>query len=402
MPGISDLPFIDYSDPDYKSEPFRWLAEKARQFPMARSERGVEILEFQMCRRFLVDRSFGTDHGNLVEKMGLPPGRALDFKRRMILTQNRGETRKRLRGILTNLIGPAYAKAMRRDISGVVSDLLEGLPDDVFDLKYGFTDLVPAGVYCTWVNTPLSDARFVADRSEDVLAIFRRDPDLTTSIVAAYDQLFGYVKTQLARRRENMGDDFLSRLIRVREAGNLSEDELEDFAVMLIEASTDNTSNQISIAIDRLTAMPDVWKEIGQDASLAAAAVRECMRLWPRSISTSRTALTDTEIDGVSIPANTSVFASFGAAHRQPDKFRDPHRFDLTRPAQPPHLNFGGGAFSCLGQFVATIEVEEAISQLARRNPHLSMRRVVRDFTAMFQTITVIEADLRERAAAMV
>ncbi|MCY3875866.1 MAG: cytochrome P450, partial [Rhodobacteraceae bacterium] len=359
-------------------------------------------LEFQMCRRFLVDRSFGTDHGNLVEKMELPPGRALDFKRRMILTQNRGETRKRLRGILTNLIGPAYARAMRRDISGVVSDLLKGLPDDVLDLKYGLTDLVPAGVYCTWVDTPLGDARFVADRSEDVLAIFRRDPDLTPSIVDAYDQLFGYVKAQLARRRENMGDDFLSRLIRVREAGNLSEDELEDFAVMLIEASTDNTSNQISIAVDRLTAMPDVWKEIGRDASLASAAIRECMRLWPRSISTSRTALTDTEMDGVSIPANTSVFASFGAAHRQPDEFRDPHRFDLARPARPPHLNFGGGAFSCLGQFVATIEVEEAVSQLARRYPNLSMRRVEREFTAMFQTITVIEADLRGHAAAMV
>ncbi len=401
MPGISDLPFIDYGDPDYQSEPFRWLAEKARQFPLARSERGVEILEFQMCRRFLVDRSFGTDHGNLVEKMGLPPGRALEFKRRMILTQNRGETRKRLRGILTNLIGPAYADAMRVDISGVVSDLLEDLPDNVPDLKHGFADLVPAGVYCTWVDTPLSDARFVADRSEDVLAIFRRDPSRTPSIVAAYDQLFGYVKAQLARRRENMGDDFLSRLIRVREAGNLSEDELEDFAVMLIEASTDNTSNQISIAVDRLSAMPDVWTEIGNDASLVPAAIRECMRLWPRSISTSRTALTETEIDGVSIPANTSVFASFGAAHRQPDTFPDPHRFDPTREARPPHLNFGGGAFSCLGQFVATIEVEESVVQLARRYPNLSMRRVEREFTPMFQTITAIEADLRKHAAAM-
>ena len=401
MPGISDLPYIDYGDPDYQSEPFRWLAEKARQFPVARSERGVEILDFQMCRRFLVDRSFGTDHGNLVEKMGLPPGRALEFKRRMILTQNRGETRKRLRGILTSLIGPAYADAMRVDISGVVSDLLEDLPDDVPDLKHGFADLVPAGVYCTWVDTPLSDARFVADRSEDVLAIFKRDPSRTPSIVAAYDQLFGYVKAQLARRRENMGDDFLSRLIRVREAGNLSEDELEDFAVMLIEASTDNTSNQISIAVDRLSAMPDVWTEIGKDASLVPAAIRECMRLWPRSISTSRTALTDTEIDGVSIPANTSVFASFGAAHRQPDVFSDPHLFDPTRPARPPHLNFGGGAFSCLGQFVATIEVEESVAQLARRYPNLSMRRVEREFTPMFQTITAIEADLREHAAAM-
>ena len=80
-----------------------------------------------------------------------------------------------------------------------------------------------------------------------------------------------------------MGDDFLPSLIRTREAGGLSEAELEDFAVMLIEASTDNTSAQISIAISRLASTPEIWRALGQDRTLVAGAIREVMRLWPRS-----------------------------------------------------------------------------------------------------------------------
>ena len=58
---------------------------------------------------------------------------------------------------------------------------------------------MPAGVYCAWVDAPLSDARFVAEMSETVLTIFRRDPALTPRIVAAYD---GYREYQGRTDRE--------------------------------------------------------------------------------------------------------------------------------------------------------------------------------------------------------
>lgn len=394
MRAIRDLPFIDYDEPAYDAAPYEWLAEKAKSHRIARSARGVELLDYNLCRTFVLDRSMGTDHGNLVEKMGIPESRALVFKRRMLLTQNRGEVRQRLRGALTGLIGPKQAGDLRDGIAGVVSTLLDRLPSGEVDLKHAFADLVPAGVYCHWVDAPLSDARFVSEMSETVLAIFRRDPSLTPRIVAAYDELFAYAADRIAARKKAMGDDFLSRLIEVQEAGDLSEGELEDFAVMLIEASTDNTAASIAIAVDRLSTQPGVWAAIAADPTLAGPAVREAMRLWPRSISTSRTALEDTTIEDVAIPKGASIFASFGAAHRQPDVFENPHDFDLTRPERPPHMNFGGGAFACLGQFVATIEVEEAIAQLAARYPDLKVRHAERDYTPMFQSLKRLDVTL--------
>ncbi len=394
MRAVADLPFIDYGDPAYAASPFDWLADKAKSCRIARSARGVELLDYGLCRAFVLDRAMGTDHGNLVEKMGIPESRALTFKRRMLLTQNRGEVRQRLRGALTGLIGPMQVEDLRAGISGVVSTLIDDLPGGEVDLKQAFADLVPAAVYCNWVDAPLSDARWVSEMSETVLAIFRRDPALTPGIVAAYDEMFAYVAERIAARRDAMGDDFLSRLIRVQEAGGLSEGELEDFAVMLIEASTDNTAASIAIIIDRLAALPGVWAAIAKDPKLAAPAVREAMRLWPRSISTSRTALEDTAIEDVVIPMGATIFASFGAAQRQPDIFENPDEFNLTRPERPPHMNFGGGAFACLGQFVAIIEVEEAIAQLAARYPNLKVANADRDYTPMFQSLIRLDAAL--------
>ena len=394
MRAISELPFLDYDDPAYAAAPYEWLAEKAKSHRIARSARGMELLDYNLCRAFVLDRTMGTDHGNLVEKMGIPESRALVFKRRMLLTQNRGEVRQRLRGALTGLIGPQQADDLRSGIARVVSTLLDKLPGGEVDLKHAFADLVPAGVYCHWVDAPLSDARFVSEMSETVLAIFRRDPSLTPRIVAAYDELFAYAADRIAARKQAMGGDFLSRLIRVQEASDLSEGELEDFAVMLIEASTDNTAASIAIAVDRLSAQPGVWAAIAADPSVAAPAVREAMRLWSRSISTSRTALEDTSIEDVAIPKGASIFASFGAAHRQPDIFENPHEFDMSRPERPPHMNFGGGAFACLGQFVATIEVEEAIAQLAARYPDLKVLSAERDYTPMFQSLKRLDVTL--------
>ncbi len=395
MRQIAELALLDYDDPEFARDPFAWLAAQARHHRIARSVRGVELLDYQLCRNLFMDRDLGTDHGNLVERMGLPEGsRALAFKRRMLLTQNRGDTRQRLRRALTALIGPSQADAMRGSIAGVVSRLIDGLSGDTVDLRHDFAELVPASVYCSWVDAPPSDARFVGQMSETVLSIFRRDPSLTPAIVAAYDRLFDYVRARLDERRAAPGDDFLSQLIRLHDEGTLGPEELEDFAVMLVEASTDNTANQIAIAVERLTAIPGLWARLGHEPDLVPGAVREAMRLWPRSISTSRTALNDMRIADVEIPAGTAVFACFAAAHRQPDMFEDADSFRPDRPAAPTHMNFGGGAFSCLGQFVAATETEESIAQLAQRFPKLRVCVLKRDFTAMFNSVPTLEVAL--------
>jgi cytochrome P450 len=79
-----------------------------------------------------------------------------------------------------------------------------------------------------------------------------------------------------------------------------------------------------------------------------------------------RTATTDVTIAGTLIPKDTKILMFLGAANRDPDRWRDPDRFDLTRDPSG-HVGFGMGLHQCIGQHVARLEAEALLSALARR-----------------------------------
>src|SRR5262249_32633312 len=54
-----------------------------------------------------------------------------------------------------------------------------------------------------------------------------------------------------------------------------------------------------------------------------------------------------------------------GAANRDPARYPDPDRLDLTRTG-PPHLAFGNGPHYCVGAGLARLEAQETFSHLAR------------------------------------
>jgi cytochrome P450 len=55
-----------------------------------------------------------------------------------------------------------------------------------------------------------------------------------------------------------------------------------------------------------------------------------------------------------------------GAANRDPARWYDPDRFDLTRDSSG-HVGLGMGLHQCIGQHVARLEAEVLLTALARR-----------------------------------
>ena len=392
---IDELPQIDFSDSGYLAAPLPTLASYASQWKLGRSSRGVEVLDYDLCREVMMSDNFGTGHPRLMDVIGFPEGPALHYKRNSISFHNRGETRKRLRAPLNRTLGMKGSQRFRTDIKQVVKQTIDEIPRDrEVNLITELCDRIPSRVYCYWLNAPLEDAEFVSRTSHTVQQVHTRNPEHTTEITKAFEDLLEYVDTRIAATLKNPGDDLLSELVRATEDGQMSHDDLRNWVVKLAEANTDNSSHQIAIAVIELASRPQLWASLREDPSLIPQALDEVMRYHPRSLSTSREAMEDVIMDGVRIPKGTAVFANIGAAHWNPSQFPEPEQFNIHRPKLPAHLNFGGGSFSCIGRFAVTMEIEEVIAYLTANYSDLRIVRSGFDHSPMFTSVTALNVVL--------
>ena len=101
---------------------------------------------------------------------------------------------------------------------------------------------------------------------------------------------------------------------------------------------------------------PEVWDSVRNTPELAPVVVAEVLRLESPVQKVCRWALSDIEFaSGHKLRAGEYAVLLLGAANRDPARFPDPDRIDLSRP-QTLHLSFGKGLHSCLGRGLATME----------------------------------------------
>ncbi|MDP6951912.1 MAG: cytochrome P450, partial [Alphaproteobacteria bacterium] len=105
---------------------------------------------------------------------------------------------------------------------------------------------------------------------------------------------------------------------------------------------------------------------IEEKPALIPLAVEEFLR-YENSVQTvARVAAEEVEIGGETIAKGDRIYALTAAANRDPDRFDEPERFDITR-SQNPHYAFGLGIHLCLGAPLARIEAQVAFAAVLRR-----------------------------------
>jgi cytochrome P450 len=240
------------------------------------------------------------------------------------------------------------------------------IPRGRADLVEEFTLRYPFEVIYRQLRLPDSDVR-----TFQRLAIAQTDYAHTDKAVEASVKLGAYFRDLIAERRERPGDDLVSLLATTEVNGQyLPEEVLVSFFRQLMNAGGDTTYRGTSVLLAALLQNPDQLAALRADRSLIPLAIEEALR-WdgPVSVQT-RLAVVDTELNGVPIPAGSTLDLLTGWANRDPAVYPDPNRFDILRERKP-HFAFARGVHMCLGQHLARVEMTRALNALLDRLPNL-------------------------------
>lgn len=181
--------------------------------------------------------------------------------------------------------------------------------------------------------------------------------------VPAYLGYRSFIAAELRRRTGWPGAELLDRLSAAVSEGEISDEESFFYAVPILVAGNETTTNLLGMLLMRLAQDPGLFDQLRADRSLLPAAVEETAR-WGSPVQwVARTATADHPIGDTVIPRGARVVLFYASANRDPVKFADPDRFDIHR-STAGHLAFGHGIHFCLGAQLARLEVVTAVDHL--------------------------------------
>jgi cytochrome P450 len=276
----------------------------------------------------------------------------------------------RVRRMLTPEFTLRRMKRLEPRIVEIVDEHLDALEraGAPADLVAEFALPIPSLVICELLGVPYADRQGFQERTA-------RQLDFSVPMAERADlqrESRDYMDTLVTTTRKAPGEDMLGMLVR-EHGDDLTQDELVGIANLLLIAGHETTSNMLGLGTLALLLRPDQLAIVRDDPEAIGPAVEELMR-WLSVVQSALPRFTpaDTELGGVSIPAESVVILSMPSANRDPSATDDPDTLDVRRGV-PGHLAFGHGVHHCLGAPLARMEMRIAFPALLRRFPGLAL-----------------------------
>jgi cytochrome P450 len=290
----------------------------------------------------------------------------------------------RLRRIVNRAFTPKRVKEHREVIERRFDSLMrpleeEGGGDICNEVFFPLAFSVVAGL----IGVPDEDGAMLREWIRDFQRIFEvgmTESELRTAneAAASLDDYFGALVR--SRQRARTGD-LLSALIDTDdEGGRLEFAELVQLCHMIIAAGSETTTFFLTNGVHQLINHPDQAELVRADLSLLGGAIDEVLRYAPAAHMIPRTTTSPVEVGGVTIPADARVMVMIAAANRDPERFPDPDRFDITRTGSSL-MSYGLGTHFCLGWRLANLQAEVVFHTVLTRYTDLTLLEAPRPRT---------------------
>ena len=375
------------ADASFPQDPYPVYARLREEAPIHWCEPWGQwvVTRYQDVQRVLRDPSGFSSSGWEADFIGrLPDGAGrLEALRRhyatAVLSNTDPPAHTRLRRLVVKSFTPRVLASIRPEIETLVETLLDDLDGAArVDVLARFAYPLPAIVIARLLGAPFEERERFERWSSDIVAFVGSGSPLADRAERADRSIAEFrqcLVPLIDERRGEPRDDLLSQLISSDEGEVLTEDELVATCITLLFAGHETTANLIANGLLALLRHPEELARLSADPACAATAVEELLRYDSPVQRIRRVAVADVEVGGRLVRGGDRVMAFTGSANRDPDRFPEPDRLDLTR-GDIGHLAFGYGIHFCVGAALSRIEAPIALNALLRRFPRLRLSDV--------------------------
>jgi pimeloyl-[acyl-carrier protein] synthase len=277
----------------------------------------------------------------------------------------------RIRKLASYAFTPQRVAALREHIGEVVENLLDAVASrGGMDIIADLAVPLPYTITAEMLGVPIKDAAQLKEWSQDfaeMLGNFQLNPERATHVRSSVEAMANYFRDAFQRTKKHPRPGLIQSFLESDVDGDrFTEEEMIANTIVTMVGGQETTTNLIGNGMLTLLRYPSEMKLLLDDPSLLPSALEEMLRYEPPSQQTARLAPRDLQLGGKSIRNRQAVIAVMAAANRDPDRFPDPDRFDITRQDNR-HVSFGWAAHFCFGAALARIEGQVAFESLLRR-----------------------------------
>ncbi len=284
----------------------------------------------------------------------------------------------RLRSLAASAFTPARVAILRGHIREIANHLIDKVQQKGrFEAIRDFANPLPAIVTAEMLGVPIEDHEQLKAWSADfaeMLGNFQHNPDRATRVLTSVRDMTAYFRAAVRQQRIHPREGLVHALMTAEINGDrLTEEEIIANSIVTMVGGQETTTNLIGNGLLTLLRNSPERNRLTSDFSIMPSAVEELLRYESPSQHTARIAPDDVELGGKLIRKGQAVIAVMAAGNRDPARFPDPEKLDLTR-ADNRHLAFGWAAHFCFGAPLARIEGQIAFETLLGRLPDLALQ----------------------------
>jgi cytochrome P450 len=291
-----------------------------------------------------------------------------------------------LRRIVRTHFTPKAVAAFEASTTAIAQDTLKpvlaaGRADLAKDVAWPF----PLHVTMALLGLPQSDFDFLRTTFERLWVDNRLwiEPGPEAPSRAASAEIHRYFESHITDGAASGG--VMDTIVEAHNAGAASLHELTEVAIVLYIAGYETTANLLSNSFLHLAEHPGQRSWLSENLTRLPDAVEELLRFDAPVQVLARTTTRAVRLHGQAIPTGARVLLVWGAANRDPRRYADPDRLDLSRLTLR-HVAFGNGIHHCLGAPLARQEARVMLTTLLTQIPEYEIAGPVRRNVNMVST----------------